>query len=64
MNEPALRCTICNRTWNSLPPDAVRIGQRSGAYQMYRFDGAVHNIHSTKIGRNFRKARSAEQEKA
>jgi hypothetical protein len=54
-----LRCSICNRTWAELPPDAVRIGQRSGAYQIYRFpDGSVHNIASTKIGQNFRKEKT------
>jgi hypothetical protein len=57
-----LRCSICNRTWDTLPPDAVRIGQRSGAFQLYRFpDGAVHNLSSIKMGQNLRKAHSAEE---
>jgi hypothetical protein len=63
MSVPAFRCTICSRTWESIPPDAVRIGQRSGAHQMYRFDGVVHNIHSMKVGQNLRKAAKTVEEK-
>jgi hypothetical protein len=49
MNGP-LRCSICGRTFNNLPPDAVRLSRRGGAYQMWRFDGAVHNLASVKVG--------------
>jgi hypothetical protein len=46
-----LRCSLCNRTWDSLPPNTVRIGQRWGAFQMYRFpDGSVHNLGLARLG--------------
>jgi hypothetical protein len=46
-----LRCSLCNHTWDSLPPDVVRIGQRSGPFQLYRFpDGSVHNLGLARIG--------------
>ena len=51
-----LRCSICDKTFDAIPPDAIRIGQRAGAFQMYRFtDGTVHNLASTKVGQNLRK---------
>jgi hypothetical protein len=51
MSEP-LRCSLCNKMWDTLPPDAVRIGQRRGAFQMYRFasDGSVHNLGLARLG--------------
>lgn len=50
MSEP-LRCSLCNKIWDTLPPDAVRIGQRWGAFQMYRFpDGSVHNLGLARLG--------------
>ena len=59
-----LRCSICSKTFNNLPPDAIRIGQRAGAFQMYRFtDGTVHNLSSTKIGQNLKKAEKSAEEK-
>ena len=46
-----LRCSLCNKIWDTLPPDAVRIGQRSGAFQMYLFsDGSAHNLGPTHTG--------------
>jgi len=52
----SLRCSICDKTFEAIPPDAIRIGQRSGAHQMYKFsDGAVHNLTSTNVGQNLRK---------
>jgi hypothetical protein len=63
MSEP-LRCSLCEQIFNALPPDAVRIGQRAGGFQMYRFpDGSVHNLGLARIGFQKRHKAAVPQEK-
>jgi len=47
----SLRCTFCGKQFPELPPDALPVGKRKGATQMFRFtDGSIHNLVSTKVG--------------
>jgi len=50
MSEPRFRCKICNKFFNAIPDNAVKLG-RSGTVSMYEIDGAIHALVSIKVGR-------------
>jgi hypothetical protein len=56
-----VRCSICGKTFDRIPLDAVRVG-RGGVSPLYRFaNGEVHAISSTKLGRRKKAAKTAEE---
>jgi protein-disulfide isomerase len=59
----SLRCTFCRKEFSELPADAVKVGNRRGVTQIYKFsDGSVHNLMSTKVDRS-KAAKTAKEEK-
>jgi hypothetical protein len=46
-----VRCSICGKQFDRIPPDAIQIG-RGGVSPLYRFvNGEVHALGSTRLGR-------------
>ena len=55
------KCRFCEKTFESIPSDAVRIG-RGSASPLYRLaNGEVHTITSTKVGRHTNAAKTAKE---
>jgi hypothetical protein len=55
-----VRCSICGKTFDRIPPDAVQVG-RGSTCPLYRLpDGTVHAIGSSKLGRK-KAAKTAEE---
>jgi hypothetical protein len=54
------KCRLCEKTFESIPADAIRIG-RGSVSPLYRLaNGEVHAIGSTKVGRHTRCAPAQE----
>jgi hypothetical protein len=54
------RCSICGKTFERIPVDAIQIG-RGSVSPLYRFaNGEVHALSSTKVGRK-KAAKPAEE---
>lgn len=46
MKDERVHCTICEREWEAIPPDASQVGR-----QLYRFsDGSVHRLVLSRLG--------------
>jgi hypothetical protein len=47
----SVKCSICGKTFDQIPHDAIQIG-RGGVSPLYRFtNGEVHALGSTKLGK-------------
>ena len=49
-----LKCKLCGAEFDQLAPQAVQVGNPKGSFRLYLIDGRLHDLGSTKLGRNKR----------